>query len=361
MQKIEKPIDLVKQPWQWLLRRLGAGLYLALASFHKPRALPGKIDSLLVVRRNRIGDAVITALLLQQLRREHPFISITVLSNSYAAPVFREAVPEAEVLALPDKYLGTPLGLFLHPIVRRLRTRVFDIALNGSAAYSSKAIMLLAAVRAHYKVAIAHKSEPRIWQIALDDCRPMEKSLWEAHQITRVASVFKRAGLPLEMPPKATHIKHPERNLRIGLFPESNRKQSQWPYANWLDLAIHLKDAGHQVKVFLSKKPQAPLPPSLATIHPQGTAALIAEIKTLDHVVCQEGGVSHLAAMLQRPVTVLSGVQIKNTWLPWTDGCGLIERTGQIAEITVREVVEAVHDTGYAQSESGSPPAQAGL
>ncbi len=347
MQKIEKPIDLIKQPWQWLLRQLGAGLYLGLASFHKPRTLPRKIGSLLVVRRNRIGDAVITALILQQLRREYPSISITVLSNSYAAPVFREALPGIEVLDLPEKYLGSPFGLFLHPTVRQLRTRVFDIALNGSAAYSSKAILLLAAVRARYKLAVAHKSEPRIWQIALDDCRPMERELWEAHQITRVANVFNRAGLTLEVPPKAIHIRHPNQGLRIGLFPESNRKQSQWPYEKWLDLAIFLNDAGHEVKVFLSKKPKMPLPPILASIHSQGTAALIAQIKTLDHVVCQEGGVSHLAAMLKLPVTVLSGVQIKDTWLPWTDGCRLIERAGQITGITVREVMGAIHNSDF--------------
>lgn len=346
MQKIEKPIDLIKQPWQWLLRRLGAALYLGLARFHVPRTLPHNIDSLLIVRRNRIGDAVITALLLQQLRREYPSISITVLSNTYAAPAFREALPGVEVLDLPEKYLGSPFGLFLHPTIRQLRMRLFDVALNGSAAYSSKAILLLAAVRARYKVAVAHRSEHRIWQIALDDCRPMERDLWEMHQITRVANVFKRAGLTLEVPPKAIHIRHQHQRLRIGLFPESNRKQSQWPYEKWLDLEISLKDMGHEVNVFLSKKTKAPPPAFLTPIHPQGTAELIAQIKTLDHVICQEGGVSHVAAMLRLPVTVLSGVQIRETWLPWTDGCCLIERTGQVTGITVREVIETIHNCG---------------
>lgn len=347
MQNIEKPIDLIKQPWQWLLRRLGAGLYLCLARFRKPRALPKKIDSLLVVRRNRIGDAVITALILQQLRCEYPSIHITVLSNSYAAPAFREALPGAEVLELPEKYLGSPFGLFLHPTIRQLRTRIFDVALNGSAAYSSKAILLLASVRARYKVAVAHRSEHRIWQIALDDCRPMERDLWEVHQVTRVSNVFKRASLTLATPPKAIHIKHPSKCLRIGLFPESNRKQSQWPHEKWLDLATSLKDAGHEVIVFLSKKNKSHPFTFLTSINPPGTTELIAQIKTLHHVICQEGGVSHLAAMLRLPVTVLSGVLIRETWLPWTDGCYLIERTGQITDVTVREVTEAIHNLDF--------------
>jgi len=56
--------------------------------FHKESGV--SLIDILVVRRNRLGDAAITCLVLRQLLSQYKNVRISVITNNYAAPIYRE-------------------------------------------------------------------------------------------------------------------------------------------------------------------------------------------------------------------------------------------------------------------------------
>ena len=130
---------------------------------------------------------------------------------------------------------------------------------------------------------------------------------------------------------------YPSHHQKFLLFPESNRKQSIWPIEYWILLRDGLVAKGFVVEFCGSEKLAMQVP---SVITPSDTKALIATIKQYDSVICAEGGASHLAAICQKQVTVISGAAIKDTWFPWSLDVALIERSGGVETIAVDEVLQ---------------------
>ncbi len=108
---------------------------LAIAVLHARPRKPRRINSILLIRLDGLGDCILTLPLIESLRRRFPTAHLSVLTTPVAAPLF-EAVPEVdEVLMMGPaltpvwpKYLRGLLGA-LRAYWRHLRGRRIDIAI----------------------------------------------------------------------------------------------------------------------------------------------------------------------------------------------------------------------------------------
>jgi len=324
---------------------IGGLIYQLLFFLKTDNTRPKDIQSILVVRRNRLGDAVITALVLQELKKANPNLNITVITNSYCLSIYEEIFPSFEVVSVPEKYLGSPLLLRFHPKIREMRLRNFDLAINASAKYVTKAIYLLNCFNSKYKIAIGRQRGRQFWELLLDNVAPFDSGLDEKHQVWKMCAVFKRTGLRFSAPPfgqsSVTKVK------KILLCPEVNRASSQWPISNWESLSSELQREGYEVLFCASPKF---LHQFDHLTQPKSVLELINLIRGFDLVICQEGGTSHLAAVLNKHLITLSGTAIKNTWFPWTVNGHLLEETQSIESISVSEVTAIVKNLSDARN-----------
>ena len=332
---IKTPSDAIKHPVQWVLSLVGACLYFSLKCLKVKRSIPEKVESLLVVRRNKLGDAIISAFALKALQEANPDIKLTLITDAYASPIFKIFLPGVVVIEAPKKYLRNFYLTGLHPLIKNHHQKDFDLGINLSGSFSSKAIYMLNMFNCRWRIAVGGVKK-YFWYLFLDDHAMLPDSLGNRHQMIKMLSVLRRAKLTIDLPsiPKKTNPK--SSGERFLFFPESNRKDSAWDISKWIDLKSKVQSEGCVVEICGSRKLKDRFQDVLS---PSGTSELIELVSQFDHVVCSEGGASHLAALCQKRITVLSGMSIARTWFPWSRDCQLIERTKNIQSISVDDVL----------------------
>lgn len=337
--RVAKPSDWVKQPFLDVLRWVSAGAARALGS-RAAAAPPPPPNRILVIRRNNLGDAVSTLPLLQGLKAERPGRVIDVLANPYNAEVFRRSPAVDTVFEVPESWLGNRLGVAAHPALRRLRRGPpYDLVLNASASYSSHAVWLAWLVPAAFRVGVA---APRgaLWDRVWDVPVPMGREEYARHQVVRLAHVAAHgAACPARLPAARLSVAATRQPGRVLLCPQVRRARSRWPDAAWQRLAAALVVDGWSV-AWLGQCPPGHEQDTLCT--PPDTGALIDCLGEASLAICSEGGVSHLAPAAGTPAIVLSGMAVRETWLPWSEHAVLLERTGAVESIEAAEVLAQV-------------------
>jgi heptosyltransferase II len=294
-------------------------------------------DSIIVVRRNRLGDAVSVLPWLQGLKVKSPTLQIDVLASQYNSEVFKRSSVVSNVFEVPDLYLGTALGVLFHPVIRRLiHHQHYDFAMNASCDFSSKAAILSWLAPAKQRVGVVSGKGlflDRVWTLPVEP----DSSFQHAHQVKRVAAVGRVAGLDaVNLPePKITSTNRQVDNL-IRLCPLVNRKASQWPDEQWCRLEKTLMQLGFDV-TWLGYAPNGHQGGVLLA---DNVGEFIELLALAEFVVCSEGGVSHLAPAVGVPTIVLSGVFIRNTWAPWSSNAVVLEVPGNVSAISPEDVIK---------------------
>lgn len=332
--RIKTPRDFFRQPFQALVRTLGRRLIGLVKNIRGTRTCPRDVKRILVIRRNRLGDAVLTAHYLRALADERPDLQITVITNSYSQGIYEEILPEAETLALPEKYLRSPLGVFFHPEVQRLRSTVFDISLIASGGFSSRSILLLRMFRSRFHVGVRDETRPSLPEAFLDSSLPSRSLPSNAHQIEKLRAVFALADLSCLTKPTPLRVRE---SKTVLIFTDCNRAESRVIPQIWTSFAFLLLNKSLTVKI-CTRNQNTVFPAEFSRVVCRDTPSMIQEIKQVDHVVCSEGGASHLAAMLGRYITVFSGVQIQSSWFPYGEGCALLERRNLTQTLSPEEM-----------------------
>ena len=292
--------------------------------------------TLLVIRRNRLGDAVSVLPWLQGLREKYPDLRVDVLTNPYAAAVFKRSVVVDTTYVLPEEHWGMPIGILWHPTLRQLRKQVpYDYVVSASYSFSDKASVLAYLVPGRRKIGMSSGEEKlldKVWDVAVLPRADVQAM----HQVMRVAHVGWRAGLAVDSLPEPVLLSHiPRQPHRITLCPSVNRPQSSWSDAHWVALGQCLSKDGYAV-AWIGHKPMDASGELLVTTSSDGFFDAIA---SSGMVVCCEGGTSHIASALGVPTIVLSGMAIRSTWCPWTGRAVVLERTGMINAIVEGDVM----------------------
>lgn len=318
--------------------------------------------SLLLIRRDNIGDLVCTTPLLHALRRQLPKARIECLVTRYNQAVLQNH-PDIDALHAYTKAKHRQPGESVAGIywqrlrmVATLRRQQFDwVILPGGGSASALRFARWVAGR----------------QVLVRD---EQDAVAGPHEVEQCCHLLTRMGLDYETPAanivadakEVTLLRgrlagtrpFPQRRL-IGLHISARKPSQRWSAEAFAELARRLAVEG---KAFLllwapgsTDDPQHPgddekaarvleltadLP--VAAVPTHRLEELIAALSLCDTVICGDGGAMHVAAGLGKPIVCLFGQSTAARWHPWGTPYQLLQTPSQdVADIAVDEVVTA--------------------
>jgi ADP-heptose:LPS heptosyltransferase len=348
---------------------------------------------ILVVRRENIGDLILTTPLMRLLREQLPNAHIAALVNSYNAPVLvgnddLDAVFVYTKGKHADSWWGSVVARYeLVRLYLRLRRMHFDDVILAEPTYTPRNIRL-----ARFIIGKPWSSpKRRVIGFEHDDgtnagldivvSKSAMEGLHQAQIMLRIADAYGvtlpvgamgdtpccRVGLPKT--PTAAGItavgltKPLLVRLHIGLHISARKPSQRWSVEAFAALATQIQQAG-AVKFSVFWSPGA----ADNALHPgddekadvlrtllAGTAVdieflqtndlatLIRRLDAVDLLVCADGGAMHIAAGLGKPIVALFGDSDPVRWRPW----GVPHRILQLPSRDVASIAVSTVMTAY--------------
>jgi heptosyltransferase III len=324
------------------------------------------LHSILVVRRDNIGDLVCTTPLFSALRRRYPQAWIGALVNSYNAPVLdRNPDLDRVVVYTKLKHLE-PEDSRLGALARRLaefwalRRRRLDCVVLATPLVVPRTVALARALAPRRIVAF---SEERVRRVA------------GLHEVERVFSLAEELGLEGPIPPlkvvpdpslaaRALDALGPSKGkLKVAVQISTRRPAQQWPAERFVALLQRLHALGAAAMLLWAPGPAshprhpgddekaAAIAAALAESAPpvayrtERLAELIGAFASCDAVITSDGGAMHLAAALRKPIVCFFGDVAPEQWRPWGVPHRVLRAASRkAADITVDETLAAMRE-----------------
>ena len=306
----------------------------------------GPLSSILIIRRDNIGDLVCTTPLISALRQRYPHAYIAALVNTYNCQVL-EGHPDLDAVyayakakhRLPGQGLAAvywdKLALML-----KLRARHFDCALLASPYPGSSALRLARWVAPRHIAGYAESTG------LVDVALPHGGSVpgHEVEDVFRLGRLFGIEGGPgklsigVDAAARTRALsalggaRKPGRKL-IALHISARKPSQRWPTERFPELmralageadflllwspgaADHPRHPGDDAKALGIMDAARDLP---VTAYPTlELKDLAAALSLADYVVCSDGGAMHIAAALGKPVLCFFGDSDASRWHPW--------------------------------------------
>jgi heptosyltransferase III len=322
---------------------------------------------ILVVRRDNIGDLVCTTPLLSALRLRFPGAWIAALVNTYNAPVLEGNGDLDEVIAYEKlKHLEAGRSAVAALAARlaslwRLRRGGLDQVLLATPDFVPRTARLMRWLAPRQLVGYSDGSAAaRVLDLAV----PVA-AVARGHEVERVFALARLLGIEGEIPPlkllpapaevRAAQARIGGAGPRIALHISARRPAQRWPPERFVQLAEALPgtavllwspgSADHPRHPGDDEKARAILAATRRAV-PYPTLRLqqlIGVLAACDAVVCSDGGASHLAAALGKPVVCLFGDSSAERWRPWGAAHRVLQPASrQVRDISVDEVLEAL-------------------
>ncbi len=334
---------------------------------------------ILVVRRDNIGDLVLTTPVFGALRRHFPHARIEALVNSYNAPVI-EGHPDIDAIHVytKSKHRGSRWDAFPEWTDRlrqglALRGERFDHVLLPSPGFHPRQIRLARWLRPRHIAAFCPPGEaPHGVDHPVEYLGPEGR-----HHLEDTFRILRAFGI--DEAPSSPRIAYPALQRTganaplVGIHISARRPRNRWPETRYVDLinALHARtrvrfrlfwapgegsDPRHpgdddKARHIIERTRGVPVEP----VHTSALRVLIRGLASCDAMICSDGGAMHLAAALGKPIVCFFGHSIASHWHPWGVPYRLLQpASGDAADIGVEEAVAAF--TGLA-SETGLPVA----
>jgi ADP-heptose:LPS heptosyltransferase len=308
-----------------------------------------RIERLLVIRRDNIGDLVCTTPLIAALRQRFPRAWIGALVNSYNAPVLEGNPDLDEVIAYRKlKHLGrsdSAIAALRERIASmwRLRRLRLDCAILATPDFNPRTVRL---ARWLAPKALVGFSDGSARAQKLDFSVPLSK-VTGCHEVERVFALGAHLGIAGSIPPlrlvadpaevaKASAAFGPHEGLRVAVHISARRPAQRWPAERFAALIeqIHARHGAAAMLLWSpgpADHPQHPGDDSKASqvaemlsgkapaiCYRTGELGELAGGLAACHmVVCSDGGALHMAAALRKPVVCLFGDSPPERWGPW--------------------------------------------
>ncbi|MEO8004762.1 MAG: glycosyltransferase family 9 protein [Betaproteobacteria bacterium] len=327
---------------------------------------------ILVIRRDNIGDLILTTPLIRALRQRFPKAWIGVLVNSYTAQVLDNNPHIDEVFVYTKvKHRGSAsvwsaYWSTLRLILRLRRVRI-DYAVLASPAASSKAQMFARRIKAKTIVGFGECASPG-YGLTAGSAGPLH----EVEEVFRIARLFEIEGAP---PATLIHVddriaeralglvtgKLPPGSTLIGVHISARKVSQRLPTEKVVELLRGLREIapdlafvlfwspgasdnathpgddikGSQILQQLGDFPIVPFPTSRLS-------ELFGGLSTCEMVICSDGGAMHAAAALGKPIVCFFGDSDPKKWHPWGVPYRLMQpESKNVADISLAEIVNA--------------------
>jgi ADP-heptose:LPS heptosyltransferase len=332
--------------------------------------------SILVVRRDNIGDLVCTTPLIRALRARFPDAWLGAFVNSYNAPVLDGNADLDAVYAYTKlKHLDEGQSA-LRVLARRLRDywslrrMRLDTVVLATPAFAQRNLTL---ARSLGPREIAGFSDGSPAAGALDLSLPQSADEG-AHEIERVFALGRLFGIEGEIPAlrvvpspaeteKARAALGPLGDaLKVAVHISARRPAQRWPASSFAGLIERLHRVHGAASMLLwfpgpSDHPRHPGDDDKAkeiddrvrgraplVVYRAGPLPeLIGALAACDVVVTPDGGAMHLAAALGKPTVALFGDAPAQRWYPWGVEHRVLQPPSRtVLDITVDEVMQAL-------------------
>jgi ADP-heptose:LPS heptosyltransferase len=336
---------------------------------------------ILILRRENIGDLILTTPFIRRLREALPNATIAVWVNSYNAPVLA-GNPDVDTIYVytKGKHADSAIGRLMARWQQArqlfaLRAAKFDDVVLAEPTYTPRNIrfarFILGGRPGSRAVGFEHDDGA---STGLDVVIPKQgvEHLHQAQIMMRLGQAFGfcAADEPEDKAP-STRIGQPRvpipaasaNQLSIGLHLSARKPSQRWPMERFAALAMGLHQTyGCEVRLFWS--PGAPDnalhpgdddkaaalrvavargdPAARHWLQPAPThdlSSLIAKLGTVDLVVCADGGAMHVAAALGKPIVALFGDSDPVHWRPWRVPQRVLQAASRdVADLSVEDV-----------------------
>lgn len=334
-----------------------------------------EIDSVLVIRRDNIGDLVCTTPLLTALRKHYPNAWIGALVNSYNAPVLDRNPDIDEVFSYQKlKHLeggNTVIGALTRRAATlwNLRRKKIDLVVVAAGIQDTRGANLarwLSPRRIVQPLPVRpdqHEVEhvfTAARDLGFDDPIPPLRVIPTSETVIAVREALYRAGMDGIHP-------------LIGVHISARRPAQRWSTDHFAELVIALERRLGAATMLLwspglESHPQHPGDDgkaaeivarigSNAKVLPYATqrlSDLVGALSICDVVVCSDGGAMHLAAGLQKPIACFFGDSPVERWRPWGVPQVVLQAAShQAKDISIEEAVHATANLVQARTVSG--------
>ncbi len=329
--------------------------------------------SILVIRRDNIGDLVCTTPLIHALRERFPRGRLCVLVNSYNRPVV-ENNPDIDVVyaymkAKHREEGQSVLGVYWRRLLlmRELRRQSFDYAIIAGAHFLPRALGLARAIKPRHLIGFTEPGRRGVERIDTGVPYTLPQPMHEAQDIFRLLAPLGISGEPPAMRvfPAAAAVARAQAALRekglppddvIGVHISARKPLNRWPAENFAALIRRLHDK-HGAAFMLFWSPGSAANPRhpgddekaqeimdrladvpILAFPTDRLDQLIAGLSLCRAVVCSDGGAMHIAAALGKPILCFFGKSDKTRWYPWRARHVLLQPPSlNVADISVDE------------------------
>lgn len=331
--------------------------------------------SLLVIRRDNIGDLVCTTPLIHGLRERYPKARLCVLVNSYNCPVVQNnpdidaiyAYTKAKHRAPGQSVLGVYRDRLL--LLRELRRQNFDYVVMAGPGFLPRVLRQARVIKPKHILGFTEPGKRGVRHIDMPVPYTLARPLHEVEDVFRLGAPLGITGEPpaMRVAPSALAVAQARAMIRekglttenvIGVHISARKPTNRWPAEKFAELIRRLHYAHHAgFMLFWSpgsvsnprhpgddEKAQAIMSrlgdvPILAYPTDQ-LDQLIAGLSLCRAVVCSDGGAMHIAAALGKPILCFFGKSEKSRWYPWRAEHVLLQPPSlNVADITVDEAV----------------------
>ena len=308
--------------------------------------------SILILRRDNVGDLVCTTPLIDALRARHPRAWLGALVNTYNQGVL-EGNPALDAVFAYEKLKHRRTGVLRNVFdtvrtLARLRIARLDYVLVPLA--TPQALKLAASLKPERVIA----SEPGYSGIR--------------HEVERAFALGASLGVrgapgPMRVFPdaalqarvRATMGEGPVAAVHISARQEIRR----WPLERYAELIRTFSSRGKKTALMWSPglrsdprhpgddEPAARLlelvkGENVVPVPTPDLATLIAALSLVDWVLCPDGGAMHIAAALGKPVVALWGDSPVSRWRPWQVPNVVVQPPSKnLADLPLAPVVDA--------------------
>lgn len=306
--------------------------------------MPKPPKSILVIRRDNIGDLLLSTPLISALRHHYPAARLCALVNSYNAPVLADNPNLDEVYRYTKSkhHDGSKLLNIWKEfsIYRTLRRQQFDLVIHANPSPSKRVERLVHFIHPKASLGVVDTDTDKTrYSLPITPDQVRGK-----HHAERVFSLLQPLGITGQPGPMTLISQHRSENV-IGIHLSSRKPCNRWPLDHYASLIQTLVQTGKAIHLFWAPgtkdNPQHPGDDELADalmkrigclakpVATHSLSQLIDEMALCETVISPDGGALHIATALGKPVVALFGCTDAGEWGPWSKNHQLLVGEGQ--------------------------------
>lgn len=320
-------------------------MYLTFKSHKKTNPYPKHVKKILLIRRNKLGDAINILPIINAVKKKYPHIEINILANKYNAAIFEYCSAINHIYILDEhKWLGQNF-YFLNPEIRALKKENFDLVI-ALGSYSSKLAKLTYFLKAKYSVGIG--SNRFVFDLIYDKAMILGNTKFK-NQKDKMAALIKAAQLviPKILPYTNLELKKNQMKKWLAICPDVSKLKTQYPVEHYEEIIRELSRNQKIKKIIILVQHKNSAYIRLAQfgaqiIETRDLHDFIKHLSRCSYAIASEGGSAHIAGALGLSVCVISGIKNRVFWKPYAKKIKTFSNVNGVAKIPPKNIINGI-------------------